>query len=292
MNDLIVSPRILGKFRIEKIDYSTNKITEIREFNNLVLNAGLVHLAHHQIAGTFQKMAVGTGTITANVAQTTLAEEIASVNISNSPETNETDASGRIYRKKTYNCSFSASAVEGNITEVGIGWSGNPLNLAVRQLIKDDSGNPTAITVLPQEGLNVHYVLHIYGMREFLTKQPIGNCVCTNVTTGITETHNVFLQCAVRDYAYYSHGFGKPNKGYSNIIANYNDSEYSATYTLTENHGYDRTYDQSNYMCPYYPAQFNNFQYRFYFDPPLIKDRYHTMTFKFKVKWGRYESQP
>lgn len=61
---------------------------------------------------------------------------------------------------------FTAGSAAGNLTEVGIGWSTGSgttdYALFSRALIKDGFGNPTTVTVLGDEVLDVYYAIRIY----------------------------------------------------------------------------------------------------------------------------------
>lgn len=63
------------------------------------------------------------------------------------------------FRQKTYR--FAQGAAAGNLSEVGIGWAASG-NLFSRAHILDGGGNPTTITVLPTEFLDVTYELRLF----------------------------------------------------------------------------------------------------------------------------------
>jgi hypothetical protein len=64
------------------------------------------------------------------------------------------------YTRKTFR--FFAGTATGNLTEVGIGWQSGTGGLFSRSLIKDELGDPTTITVLSDEVLDVTYELRSY----------------------------------------------------------------------------------------------------------------------------------
>lgn len=68
------------------------------------------------------------------------------------------------YRSVLY--SFSAGTVSGNLSEIGVGWDSA---LFSRALLVDGYGDPTTITVLPGELLNVQYEVRNYSPVEDAT---------------------------------------------------------------------------------------------------------------------------
>lgn len=72
-----------------------------------------------------------------------------------------------IYRRVSKR--FAAGTISGvNLAEVGMSYAGTGNNLFSRSLLKDISGNPTTITLLPDEVLDV-----IYELRQYLPPQDI-----------------------------------------------------------------------------------------------------------------------
>lgn len=125
-------------------------------FPNLITNAGLDQLG---ISGSYMSNCmVGSGSAAPAETDTTLQARVASTNTINS-QNNASNVSPRYgWRRRTFR--FAAGVAAGNLSEVGVGW--NSTAVFSRALILDGSGNPTTITVLSDEVLDVTYELRFY----------------------------------------------------------------------------------------------------------------------------------
>lgn len=138
---------------------STDKRGKLAEFPNLIVNTGLNILA----AGNYlARCFVGSGTVAPTVNDTQLGSFIAeSADIFNAVTGCATSAPYYSYARYSYR--FSAGTAQGNLSEVGIGYSiSGTRTLFSRALIKDSFGDPTTITLLPDEILEVTYELRHY----------------------------------------------------------------------------------------------------------------------------------
>lgn len=122
---------------------------------NLVLDAGLDRIGSSS-GGMFTNCAVGTGTTTPAVSQTSLVTQIAFTAKTSSTAVNlgSTTYAGQYTAIYT----FAQGAVVGNIAEMGVGWD-STVHLFSRSLIVDGSGTPTTITVVSLDQLTVYYRL-------------------------------------------------------------------------------------------------------------------------------------
>lgn len=133
-------------------------------FPNLVTDGGLNRMG----VDSFRNLCVvGTGSNAPNVTDTQLQTTVARTQ-SGAPNVPGTSAQSTppYYTQNHTGFRFSVGAAAGNLTEVGIGWStGSGLGdyqLWSRALILDELGAPTAVTVLPDEVLDVYYSMRIY----------------------------------------------------------------------------------------------------------------------------------
>lgn len=127
----------------------------LAQFKNLILDSGLNRMGSGA-SGTHCK--VGSGTTAPATSQTALVTQVAqTTNIY--AETAGGDAVGNLYAfiRRTYR--FAEGVAAGNLSEVGVGWD---TGLFSRALIKDTNGDPTTITVLADETLDVIYELRMY----------------------------------------------------------------------------------------------------------------------------------
>lgn len=141
------------------------------DFSNLILDQGLDEIAARAIVSCMEHCAVGTGNSTPANTQTGLDNEIARTDnyltgIGNSytfrTDTGTTPA--LITHRRTFDFPEGTldSSTDGDYQEVGFSWSGTTgTNLFSRALIKDEQGNPVAVTVDSDQILRIIYNLQI-----------------------------------------------------------------------------------------------------------------------------------
>lgn len=152
----MIAQGIAGRFKIEAVDTTTGARRELAPwFNNLITDQGLNHIGSSGI-GSF--CMVGTGTNTPANTDTTLGSQLAYT--VNSTITHGGQSSIPYYSWARAVFRFDAGVATGNLSEIGIGISSTLV--FSRTLIKDSGGNPTTITVLPTEALDVTYELRLY----------------------------------------------------------------------------------------------------------------------------------
>lgn len=188
-NTELVNPHIglhmaaAGKYRCEIRKARTGKLKyDTGWFDNLITDRGLIEWWNLPHLGSFDwgelgaSCAVGTGSTTPSFSDVQLANYRAAAGGTGStgggsgfPQPN---ASGYVaaspptpaYWYARYIYQFGTGAAAGNLTEVGVypGGASASADLFSRALILDDSGNPTAITVLSDEILTVTWELRWY----------------------------------------------------------------------------------------------------------------------------------
>ena len=170
--------KVCGFYKLEAVkikggvEYSRRPLTGW--FPNLITNQGLDRMATY--FDYVRHCQVGSGSTTPSNTNIGLVNRLAgTVAISASQAINNTSPYyswfKRVYR-------FAEGVAAGNISEVGIGWLDTGNNLFSRALILDTYGNPTTITVLSDEYLEVTYELRFYPLE-------------TDVTGNITLTGNI-----------------------------------------------------------------------------------------------------
>ncbi|WP_111891580.1 hypothetical protein [Acinetobacter sp. MB5] len=126
-------------------------------FCNLVLDTGLAQMS----VGTWiSQCCVGTGNSTPVATQTALDAFLASTTTQQATSSAVQVTTAPYYYSATVTWRFGLGVAAGNISEVGLGW-GNT-TLWNRALIKDANGNPTTITVLSDEYLDVVSEVRVY----------------------------------------------------------------------------------------------------------------------------------
>ncbi|MBN7848380.1 hypothetical protein J0L38_01115 [Stenotrophomonas maltophilia] len=161
--ELHIRHAVAGRFKIEahRVDQNGDEIPGSRRlaadwFNNLIVNAGLNYMGSSD--GYLTNCLVGSGSSDPQPTDTQLQTRVASTTT-----TNETTYGSNVsprYGWKRITFRFAAGAAAGNLSEVGVGWSSTAVFSRAR--ILDGAGNPTTITVLSDEVLDVTYEFRAY----------------------------------------------------------------------------------------------------------------------------------
>lgn len=133
---------------------------KLAEFNNLILDIGLDRLGVTS-AQCAAYCRVGSGTTTPATSQTALVSQVAAVsNLISSLDTYY--AGPPPYIESVLKYRFNEGTATGTLAEVGVGWASTGSTLFCRARILDTGGNPTTITVLSDEALDVEYRFRLY----------------------------------------------------------------------------------------------------------------------------------
>lgn len=142
--------QVCARFKLVVHKGDGRPVRETAWFNNIVLDSGLNRMA----VGTWiDRCCVGNANTTPNVLQTQLGNFLASTMWQSTTNTGIQTSIAPYYRHASVTWRFDEGVAAGNISEVGLGWGDS--NLWNRALIKDINGNPTTITVLNDEYLDV-----------------------------------------------------------------------------------------------------------------------------------------
>lgn len=125
-------------------------------FHNLVLDSGLDQMS---VGQWFDRVVVGSGNSTPVATQVRMDNFVASTTVATALSSIESHTEPYWYgNRRTYR--FGEGAAKGNLTEIGIGWGNDAL--WNRTLIKDLNGDPTTLTILEDEYLDVYVELRVY----------------------------------------------------------------------------------------------------------------------------------
>lgn len=158
-----ISPelQIQGFYKLQIGNAETGEIRETLEFSNLITNIGLNRIA---TAPAISYCYVGSGNATPAFTDEKLSVLVAATTtLQGAIETKATAAP--LWAGQAVTFRFAAGAAAGNLSEIGMGWNGATQALHLlfsRALIKDGAGNPTTITVLANEFLDVTYEFRVY----------------------------------------------------------------------------------------------------------------------------------
>jgi hypothetical protein len=161
MTTIVVRPRVGGFFKMEarKLDGSVRPLTGW--FPNLVTDVGLNRIGQGSYLNACH---VGTNNTAPANSNTSLAGYVAGTTTSVSGS-NGAQATAPYYGWKRKTFRFGIGAATGNLSEVGVATAaanGGSTVLFSRALILDEFGDPTTVTVLADEILDVTYELRLY----------------------------------------------------------------------------------------------------------------------------------
>lgn len=188
MSEVIVNLKasVAGRYRIDaiKVDADGNEISR-REvspwFDNLITNSGLDMLGTNNVQ--FMSFCrVGSGSTAPANTDTTLVAQVAATSTTTASVAFGANGSSPYYKYVRTIYRFSAGAAAGNLSEVGVGPASTG-NLFSRSLIKDGSGNPTTITILSDEILDVTYEFRLYQDTDDVVNNITVNSVDYTLTT-------------------------------------------------------------------------------------------------------------
>lgn len=160
--DIDLSARAEGHFEMRAVNSVTGEERELASFHNLILDSGFAYWLGDSGAVEFiGECQVGAGSTPPAPGQSALVSRIASTNGVQSDEVLPDPNSPYSIRKRvTYR--FPAGWAAGNVAEVGVGWGPSGNTLFSRALVLDANGNPTTVTVLSDEFLDVTYTFTVF----------------------------------------------------------------------------------------------------------------------------------
>ena len=199
-----VSACVAGRYKLvaTKLDGRTRVIADW--FENLILENGL-HQAAIQASGYLTTCSVGTSSVEPNINHTALGLRIATT----------TDIFSIVggaqptppyfgWVRKTFR--FATGTAAGTLAEVGVGWSAD--SMFSRSLIKDSNGNPTTITILSDEILDVIYELRLYAPTNDTVGEVTGNGTTYTITARPYRVNHNLHWGYDTSYAYAQHRIG------------------------------------------------------------------------------------
>lgn len=152
------APQMSGWFKIEAVNSQTGQKRLLADwFPNLITEGGLERLGTASIILACQ---VGSGNAAPTVNDNQLQARVAGTTTIQAFGFSA-QPTAPYYGVITNTYRFAAGAAAGNLAEVGVGWT-TTATLFSRALILDGGGNPTTITVLSNEFLDVSYELRLY----------------------------------------------------------------------------------------------------------------------------------
>ena len=288
----------------------TNEIvSETGEFKNLVLDTGLARMS----AGTWiDRCVVGSGNSNPVVTQVALDNLVASTT---TVATGSSDTGGSQlstlpyywYGRRTWR--FNTGIATGNLSEIGVRWGNS--NLWNRALIRDNAGNPTTITVLADEYLDVFCEVRVYpsdSNGSFNIVDKLGNIVSTHnyeskfLATGTSQSSGAYWRGDRIDTKFFcisASQMGSSNstlipsvaKNFSPINTYINNSINSkAIISSTEVNINHTSFSIAiiGLMSGVYSYDSMTCGYKWQISPPISKTNAMILTYSVTVSWERY----
>ena len=305
--------KVMGIFSdITATNTVTGEVRKFPDFQNRILDIGLDRMA----AGSYLDVCrVGSSNAPVLDSQTELQEHIATSTRIESSSFNCTTAEP-FYGWIRNRYRFAVGTAAGTLAEIGVGWNtGAPRLLFSRALIKDQFGNPTTITIAPDEFLDVTYELRLYMDTETVVHENVQS----EVVAGVPLLHTVTQKPALVGNQAWGSGLGS-------IVDQNSYGSFSSTAIYgggaigdftqgwvgaTEGRTYLPVTAINNYIAGSYYRDFNilvdlndgNFAggisgaafftnlgaAKIQFDPPLPKTASKRLNLRFRVSWGRYD---
>lgn len=160
-----------GNYQLRAIKAATGEVMrETTVFSNLITNSGFEAIMDSGIRN-IQRFEAGSSSREPSVTDTGIVSLIgSSTNTVTFPDTYLAGTEGSYYIVRKFRSRGNEGAIVGNVAEIAIkvrkssGSGGSPL--LSRALVKDSNNNPTTITVLADEYLEIDWVLYQYIMPE------------------------------------------------------------------------------------------------------------------------------
>ena len=272
------------------------------DHKNLILDVGLNALGTTSVVSACK---VGTGVTPVAISQTDLATPLATTSTQQYSSTGRNNtAPYYTWGRRTFR--FNQGVAAGNLTEVGVTYGGGS-SLFSRALIVDSGGNPTTLTILADEWLDVTYELRIYqdladktfnitllGVDHVVTVRP------ANVTSNPSGS-SYFFDHFISWYYYYSQcshyngtigtitgspsGVGSSTGGTSYGAYSQNSLQRSIIYGV----GLDDANLEGGIQSTIINTHKCSWQVGYV--PAIAKDSFKTLTMNYTLSWGRYDPE-
>ncbi len=309
MNQINAQVKCGALFNIIQTKKSGEK-TETGFFHNLVLDTGLERMS---VGDYILRCCIGRGNSTPKNSQTAL-DSFAYSTATRKSTSSGYNVTGAPYFWYKFTWSFGLGVVTGNISEVGLGWANN--NLWNRALIKDNLGNPTTITVLSDEYLDIASEIRFYpqpaisGSFNLYNKQ--NNVISEHTYSGIP----LFTASGgSNDFASQKVCFGQLTQSGSSVYLIYEGDAGGSMTSRPAGTSYNATVNTSSYPTATSAAgniscnpsdansaghksfaikigmdllTYQSWGYKWQINPPIPKNSAQSLRYDFLVSWGRY----
>lgn len=300
-DEIFVPSKLCGFFKMEAIRPDGRKRLVADWFPNLITDAGLNRMAY---GGYLNACHVGTNNTPPNVLNNSLVGYVGgTTTVQSSSYGAQSTAPYYGWKRITYR--FNVGVATGNLAEVGIATAaanGGSTVLFSRALILDINSNPTTITILPDEVLDVTYELRNYpplvdvpqtltitgsGSHDMVTRAAF----VTSSSWGLYLGGGVSFNTSGVDGFVFNGSIGAITSGpsgNSSNVSQYNVGSYVEN-SLERSGGYGFGLNQGNLAGGITAARYQTTlgYYQTSFSPAITKDATKTLSFVFKTTWAR-----
>jgi len=299
-NKPIVMPSVgvEGRFKMEAIRPDGRRRLLCDWQKNLITNTGMDNIGNTN--NWIKYCFVGTNNTTPTVSDTSLGTQVASTLTvqSNTVGVNGTSPYYGYYQRVFR---FAQGDAAGNLTEVGVGPSGS--TLTTHSLILDGSQNPTTITVLSDEILDVTYEFRMYAPASDWT----GTVVLDSETFDVTARARNVLAVGWLNTTYFPNSTmttpSSASAGTDTITAVTTAPAWISTPSFSDHTYTNGTYylewdwfcdiNNSNYDIKNMQISLNRGQYQFGFASQvdsggIPKDNTKELTLTGRLTWSRH----
>lgn len=293
---------LAGFFKFEAVNAETGEKRLLADWHkNLITNAGLERMGSQPV---IQRVQVGSGQTAPSVNDTALVSFVAQTSSTQGSRVYGATTIAPFYGFGRQTFRFPMGAAAGNLSEVGILDNGSGAPLFSRSLIRDGNGNPTTITVLANEFLDVTYEIRIYAPTADVTSQfqldgTTYNCTLRAARCGDAAwwQPNIFDSrveaipgTAGQGFIAFSGPIGGVTEGPGGSTATCGRvrEAYSANSRYVEVHG-DLGLTEGNFPGGVRSLLFssNVGSYQVEFNPPIPKDNTRTLRLTVRFHWAR-----
>lgn len=285
---------------------TVDAMEEVADFPNLILDVGLREMGLSEAYLGY--CSIGTSSVTPNASQTKLIGLLRTTGTNaigeQSGANSDDPLNPYVWRRVTKR--FAPSGSNANISEVSFGSTANGSTAFNRALIKDSGGNPSTITLLGDEYLDVVYELRIYPPMQDITGTFTPTGVDTAARSYIVRPRSVGGALVYGESNGWSVGrmmadnYSQQSGLYSGDIGTIFSEPSGTKVGFTASFAMDATgssgtvtltgqLNVANFPTGIRSAvgATNSCKYQFQFDPPFMKTADDVFTFSFRHSWGR-----
>lgn len=304
-----------GRFQLTAVNAKTGAERPLTDwFNNTVLDSGLRQMTQ---GAWLNGVSVGTGNSAPTETQTGLDNYVARTTTVQASSSGRQVATSPYYWWARVTYRFGQGVAAGNLSEIGVGWGNN--TLWNRTLIKDTSGNPTTVTILADEFLDVNFELRVYPkmtdtvknvtyqervngnlvdvsthevtIRPLMTNDDISlsggsqtgsRAVTLGATLGGSVSYAAVLTGALNDILTYPAGSNlSAGSSYVNNVAT-----NPAVLKREGSQFFDLNFANGVHQSVVVPTTIGTF--KFGYNPPITKNSLYQIWHNFSISWNRY----